>query len=140
MLGSFAEVAKTLNLSQDGAQSILDKVAPVIQAQQQASLEAFYADIGGMPSTWEATVKADKEIGGAKLAENLALATKARDLGGPEFVKVLDKTGLGNHPAVIRTFMRLGKALSEENFVSAGTSTSGTRSQADRLYGTPAKT
>lgn len=139
MLGSFAEVAKTLNLSQDGAQSILDKVGPVIQAQQLASLETFYADIGGMPNTWADTVKADKDIGGAKLAENLAIAAKARDLGGPELVKVLNKTGLGDHPAVIRAFVKFGKALSEENFVSAGTSTGGSRSQADRLYGTTAK-
>lgn len=140
VLGSFAEIAKSLNLPQDSAQSILDKVGPVIQAQQLASLTEFYADIGGLPDTWDAVVKADKEIGGVKLAENLAVAKQARDLGGPAFVKLLDKTGLGNHPEMIRTFMRIGKSLSEDKFVSASSTGTGNLSQADRLYGAPAKT
>lgn len=128
-------MAKTLNLTQEGAQSILDKVAPVIQARQMEALKGFYDQIGGMPETWAATTKADKEIGGDKLAENLAIATKVRDLGGPDLVKVLDVTGLGNHPAVIKAFAKFGRMLSEDKFVAGDGGKGAPRSQEDRIYG-----
>lgn len=136
VLGSFGEVAKALNMPQEAAQSILDKVAPVIQQQQLAALTEWYSDIGGLPGTWADAVKADKEIGGEKLAENLAVAAKARDLGGPEFVKLLNKTGLGDHPAVIKTFVKLGRMLSEDKFVPAsGTTGVAVRQPGDRMWG-----
>lgn len=135
VLTSFGEAARELNLTQDGAQALLSKVGPVIQAQQQAALTEFYSDIGGLPDTWEAQVKADKEIGGDKLAANLAIAAKARDLGGPEFAKLLNKTGLGNHPAVIRTFLKIGQSLSEDKFITGGNASTEAPTAAQRLYG-----
>lgn len=135
VLTTFGDVARELNLSQDGAQAILSKVGPVIQAQQQAALTDFYKDIGGLPDTWDAQVKADKEIGGEKLGENLAIAAKARDLGGPEFVKLLNKTGLGNHPAVIKTFLKIGRSLSEDKFIPGGNASTEAPTAAQRLYG-----
>jgi hypothetical protein len=59
-----------------------------------------------------------------------------RDLGGPDFVKVLNATGLGNHPAIVKTFVRFGKLLSEDKFVAGDRGARTPRSQEDRLYGT----
>lgn len=138
VLGELGAWAKEIDLTQDQAQSLIDRVVPKIQerttAASMASLEAFYADIGGMPSTWEGQLKADREFGGDKLGESLAVAAKARDLGGPEFVRLLDKTGLGNHPAMVRTFIKLGRALSEEKFVTGGPAAGVQKSAADVLY------
>ena len=39
VLTAFGEVAKELDLSQDAAQKVLDKVAPVIQARQAEQVE-----------------------------------------------------------------------------------------------------
>jgi hypothetical protein len=136
VIETYAGVAKDLNLTQEQAQSVLDKVGPVIQARQMEALKTFYEPLGGMPDTWEAQTKADKEIGGDKLNENLAIATKVRDLGGPDFVKVLNATGLGNHPAIVKTFVRFGKLLSEDKFVAGDRGARTPRSQEDRLYGT----
>lgn len=135
MLATYGEAARELNLTQEGAQALLTKVGPVIQAQQHAALTEFYSDIGGLPDTWEAQVKADKEIGGDALGANLAIAAKARDLGGPEFVKLLNKTGLGNHPAVIKTFLKIGKSLSEDKFITGGNASTEAPTAAQRLYG-----
>ena len=135
VIGKFSEVAKALNLPQDGAQRILDEVAPALQARSMAALTEFYADIGGMPDTWADTVKADKELGGANLERNLATAKKALDLGGESLGKLLTKTGLGNHPDVIKWAVRVGKALSEDNFVSGGSSPAASMDAATRLYG-----
>lgn len=135
VLTAFGDSARKLNLTQDGAQALLAEVGPVIQAQQMAKLTEFYADIGGLPDTWAEQLKADKEIGGANLAANMAIGVKARDLGGPEFVKLLDKTGLGNHPALVRTFIKIGKSLSEDKFISGGNASTEAPTAAQRLYG-----
>lgn len=132
---AYGAVAKELNLSQAQAQKLIDSVAPVIQARQMSQLEAFYQDIGGLPNTWAAAMKADKDIGGEALDANLAIAAKAIDkFGGPDLRRLFDKTGLGNHPVVAKAFIAAGKALSADNFVPSGGDT-GKRSLADRLYG-----
>lgn len=135
--------AKDIDLTQEQAQSLIDRVVPKIQerttAASMAALTAFYEDIGGLPNTWLGQLKADKVIGGDQLDANLAIAAKARDLGGPDFVKLLDKTGLGNHPAVIRTFLKIGRALSEEKFVTGGPAAGVQTNAADVLYGNSSK-
>ena len=111
VLGAYSEIAKELNLSQEAAQKVLDKVAPVIQARQAEQIEA-------VRTAWGESAKTDKEFGGDKLTENLAVAKKALDtFGSPELKKLLNESGLGNNPEVIRAFYRAGKAISEDKFV-----------------------
>ncbi len=128
VIGTFSEVAKELNLPQNAAQKVLDKMAPVIQSRQMAQIEA-------VKSQWTEATKTDKVIGGEHLAENLAVAKKALDtFGTPEFNKLLNDSGFGNHPEVIRVFYRAGKAISEDRFV-AGTGGKNTpQSVAQRMY------
>lgn len=58
------------------------------------------------------------ELGGAKEAETLHVASKGMDaLGfkeGHPFRELLNVSGIGNHPDMITTFYRLGSLLSEE--------------------------
>ena len=79
---------------------------------------------------------ADKEFGGDKLNENLALASKAMDaFATPELKQVLDQTGLGNHPELIRAFVRVGRQISEDRLVPGGSMPVGdSRTIAERLY------
>ena len=86
---------------------------------------------------WTADAKADKEFGGEALAENLSVAKKALDqFGTPELRTLLNDSGLGNHPEIIRAFYRAGKAISEDRFVPAGAGvrTGGARDAAKSLY------
>lgn len=127
VIGAFSEVAKELNLPQDQAQRVLDKMAPVMQARQLEQLQAARIE-------WAEAAKTDKEFGGEKLAENLGMAKKALDtFATPELRALLDESGLGNHPEVIRMFYRTGKAISEDRFV---TGQAGKTNQGDarRLY------
>lgn len=127
VIGAFSEVAKELNLPQDQAQKVLDKMAPVIAARQAEQFQAARTE-------WAEAAKTDKEFGGEKLTENLGTAKKALDaLATPELRTLLEESGLGNHPEVIRVFYRAGKAISEDRFVSgqAGKTNQG---DARRLY------
>lgn len=111
VIGAFSEVAKELNLPQDAAQKVLDKMAPVLAARQGEQIAAIHAE-------WVESAKTDKEFGGDKLPENLAVAKKALDqFGTPELRALLNDSGMGNNPEVIRAFYRVGKAISEDKFV-----------------------
>lgn len=130
VIGVYSEVARELNLPQDAAQKMLDKVAPVIASQQ---LEA----IKTAQSAWLESTKSDKEFGGERLSENVAVAKKALDaFGTPELRQLLDDSGLGNHPEVVRLFYRAGKAISEDRLVPGGTRPTGpAKDPATALYG-----
>ena len=107
----YSETAKELDLSQEKAQKLIDKVSPVIAAQQKARIDAVRAG-------WEEASKTDAEFGGAKLEENLAVAKTAVDqFASPALKTFLKESGLGNHPEMIRTFFKVGKALSSDGFV-----------------------
>jgi uncharacterized phage infection (PIP) family protein YhgE len=126
---AFTEVAKELNLSQEAAQKMIDKMAPAMAARQAEVFEAAKIE-------WAEGSRADKEFGGDKLNENLAVAKKALDtFGTPELRTLLNESGLGNHPEVIRMMYRAGKAISEDRFVapSAGGPT-GSKDFAKSLY------
>lgn len=119
VIGAFSDVAKELDMPQAQAQLVLDKMLPAMQARHAEKLGSFYEDIGGLPDTWAASSTSDKEFGGEKLQENLAVAKKARDaFGTAELSTLLNKTGLGNHPEIIRFFFRAGQAISEDGHLA----------------------
>lgn len=47
--------------------------------------------------------------------EEISRAVRAADaFGGPELRQLLEETGLGNHPAIVRTFAAVGKRIAED--------------------------
>ncbi len=111
VLESFSSAAKVAGLTQDAAQKLIETMAPAISARQADQVQAIHKG-------WLDASTTDKEFGGEKLAENLGVARKALDtFGTPELRKLLDDTGLGNHPEVLRLMYRTGKAISEDKFV-----------------------
>lgn len=135
VLTTFGEAAKELKLQPDAAQKLLDKVAPVMQARQAEQLDQ-------MRTEWLEASKTDKEFGGEKLTENLTVAKKALEaFGSPELRTLLNESGLGNHPEVIRFFLKAGKAISEDRYVggtrsaSKGNSSGDFNQYAEALYG-----
>ncbi|HCR4093432.1 TPA: peptidase [Citrobacter freundii] len=117
-LEQFEPIARELNLTNDQAQKMVDlygsKIMPMVQQQQ---VEAWQKTT----EQWAADVKADKEIGGDKLTANLSAAQRALEqFGDPELKEYLDSTGLGNHPALVKAFIKVGKAMSEDKVVTGG--------------------
>ena len=100
VLTAFGEVAKDLDLPQEAAQKVLDKVAPVIQAKQAKAVEQARAN-------WATESQSDEEFGGEEEV----------DFGTDALKSLLSESGLGNHPEVIRFMYRAGKAISEDGYV-----------------------
>lgn len=106
----FKAIAKEAGLKPEHAQ----KVADVAVKMQQRQAEAHAAQV----ESWIESVKSDKEIGGDKLEANLVIAKKAIDqFGSPALVQLLNDSGLGNHPEVIKMALKVGKQISQDGFV-----------------------
>ncbi|ECG8608162.1 peptidase [Salmonella enterica subsp. salamae serovar 47:z:e,n,x,z15] len=129
-LKDFEPVARELNLTNEQAQKLVDAYPKILAGVQQRQAEAWQQTT----EQWAADVKADKEIGGDKLTSNLSAAQRALDQFGTPYLKeYLNTTGLGNHPDLVKTFVKIGKAMSEDGMVSGGND--GQRSAAEVLYG-----
>lgn len=123
----FVAIAKELKLPKEAAQKVVDLAIK----REQARTEAFVKQVQG----WEESVKSDKELGGDKLPETLAVCRKAIDLGPPELRDLLSSTKMGSHPAVVKWAYAVGKALSEDKFVKGGNGpTGGDKTTASVLY------
>lgn len=115
----FTAIAKELKLDQATAQKFADLGAKM--AQRQVENHARLVE------SWTESVKTDKEIGGDKLAENLGVARKAIDaFGSDSFKALLNQSGMGNHPEVVKFAYKVGKAISEDRFVTGGAKTAET--------------
>lgn len=126
VLGEFKAIAKELKLSQQDAQKFADLSVKMAVKQHEA--------VRTQQAAWAAAAKSDKEYGGDAFAENLSLAKSALDtFASPELRNLFNETGLGNHPELIRTFVKIGKQISEDSFL-AGKSGSTKPADARQLY------
>ena len=124
------------------------EVAPAERANQLLSLFAKYqgdsaeAAQAAAQETWDTVQKqwqdearALPDIGGAQL--NATLSTLKQGLtnvgAGDEFFKIMDQTGAGNNPQVIRVLHSLTKGLVEKQ-PNTGSVSNPPKSQAERLF------
>lgn len=132
VLGEFEGIAKEANLTNEQAQKFAElgsKLSGKI-AMQQAQKQAEQVE------QWRAESLADKEFGGDKLDANLAVAKTALDtFASPQLVELLNASGLGNHPEVIRAFFKVGKAISPDSGLVRGNAPAPQKSAKDVLYG-----
>ncbi len=109
----FVDLAKELKVAPKDAQRFAD--LSVKMQQKQA------ADYAKAQEGWVDAVKSDKDIGGDALPENLAIARKGLEaFGTPELKHLLETTGFGNHPEIIKAFWRVGKKIGEDTPVTGG--------------------
>jgi len=108
---------------------MLEKMSPVIAARQSEQLAAAQAG-------WLDSAKSDKEYGGDKLPQSLAVAQKAMEaFATPELKSLFEATGLGNHPEIVRFMVRAGNAISEDKHISGRNSGAApAQTMAQRMY------
>jgi hypothetical protein len=107
------ELFAETGLSQEQAQKFIDLAMARESAAQHRSVQAFV----DLQNQWVSEIKADPDIGGDRLKGSLASANRAIDrLAVPGLREALSFTGAGNHPAVVKAFVRLGQMISEDRF------------------------
>ncbi len=111
-LDAAKEMFQADGLSQEQAQKYVGQAAEILGQAQQAQWDAFEQQ----KTEWREASAADKDFGGENFDANIAVAMQAMEkFGSPELTKVLDDTGLGNHPEVIRFMLNVGKLTKEDN-------------------------
>lgn len=124
----FKKAAAQHGLPTEAAQALIDTVAPKLKE----AVEAPYKAWGEMQEKWIGEIKADPEIGGKNLEQNLGIVVKGIHalMGNTEAAQkvkeALAYTGAGNNPEIVRAFYRAGKLVSE------GTPLSGKNAPAEK--------
>jgi len=135
---AFAEQAKELGLNQKQYQSLIEYDLNRAQQLNEAAVESW----NGRVEDWRKSAKADKEIGGEKLSENLKVAENAIKQFGDADLRALLKSpsqdnpnglAIGNHPAVLRFLNRVGKAIADPKLLQ-GDAAPQTEGTLKRMY------
>lgn len=126
------EFAKANKLTQAQAQELLTRDSVTVADYIKAGQEALKASKG----KYIDQLTADPEIGGANLTKNVEMAKRVMDtFASPELKKLLNDTGLGNHPELVKVFAKVGAKMSEDSFIPGGGSSQLTeKSVADKLF------
>ena len=126
----FKALAKAEGLD-DAKQAKLAEFYNGVQAEAQKTSEAEFAKLD---SSWRDALKADPVIGGQNYDASIAAARKGVEwAGGVELARILDSTGLGNHPVLVKAFHKLGKSLAEDSVSGTPSQGSSEPSEADTL-------
>lgn len=114
IMGEFKATAKKLNLSQEAAQELVNlgaKMAGGFNSNIEQTIVKAKAQ-------WATDAKADSEIGGEQFDANLAKANQVfHTFGTPALKELLEKSGLGNHPELVRWAFRVSKEIGEDKLV-----------------------
>jgi hypothetical protein len=118
---AFSEVAKSLNLTQEQAQTLIDLDAKTKIAAAQQEKEAIKA-------TQEQNIAENKKTHGDKYPETIATAKKIydSDLMPQGLRDTFKAAGFENNPDWLQFVANLGAKISEDVFVSGGKKVSGT--------------
>ena len=115
---------KALGLSQEQAVKVL--------APRKAEQDAFTLQRAG----WQRELVADPEWGGKNYGETVTMARKALATFDPEgkVREMLERTGYGDNPEIIKAFARAGRAMGEDRIVGAGGGGRESKPLEDRMW------
>lgn len=109
-VSSFKKAAHGLGLTPRQAQGLMTMYADMERQAVKQRGGATEARIGELKAEW-----------GEAFKNNLAIAKSAtRQLFGQKFIDMLNKTGLGDDPDLIRGMVRVGKDLMEDGAIEVG--------------------
>ena len=117
LLAEAKPLFKELNLTQEQAQKLVDLQSGFMTQLSEQQAETWQETV----DKWAEEAKSDKEIGGKAFDENVAVArTAVKEFASDGFKEMLDVTGVGNHPEMIRFLHRVGKAISDDRVLQGG--------------------
>lgn len=124
--------AKQQGFSNDQAQALLEREEKLLSGYKKTIENDFEKQV----EQWLDDVKNDKEIGGDNFDKNIKTAEQMlKQYSTKEFRKALSESGFGNHPELVRTFVRISEAMTEDTFEGNSNSQSAKPSMADKFYG-----
>jgi len=128
VMKTFKELAKGADMTQEVAQGVIDLQVQLAEGQRDALV--------AQRKVWVEEIKTDKDLGGDNLEANTGLVRNAlQHFGSAELKTLLDQTGFGDHPAVFRHFLAVGKAMGESDVLTGKETHAGETDTASRMFG-----
>ncbi len=135
-------VFREMGLSNDAAQKLVPVAAGFGRRMFDAGLkqagDRLMSDAATTRREWADAFEADPEFGGPNRARTLSEAARAFDhyglKAGEGLRQLLDESGLGNHPDLIRFVAQIGRDLGEGSF-ERGDAVRQPRAAEQKLYG-----
>ncbi len=124
----FEAIAREHKLSKEAAQALIDLDVQRLQVQTEQHNRQRLA--------WREQIKQDDEYGKANFNRTLRSARTALLRFDPsgEVKQLLNLTGGGDHPAIIKMFAKINAAIAEDEFISGSGSNNKQKSLAERLW------
>lgn len=139
--------ARELGLSNEAAQKLLTRDVTTAQEIDTANRTRYEAQVaawseGGAEFTkreqgWTAEALSDPDLGAgdpAKLTLAIEKGQQALAKYAPELIPILKSTGYGAHPATLKAFARIGRAMGEAGFVNGGPAGGAGKNPAQQMY------
>lgn len=121
-LPSFLEVAHAAGATPEVVNAVVGWYAKTLADQDPNTLNAAraVAELHANQDQWADELR--NEWRGDEYQENVLIGGAAlREFGGEEAIEVIEQSGLGNHPAILRMMAKIGRVtgMSEHRFVPA---------------------
>lgn len=108
-------VMHKLGLTPTQVNGLLELYAGQQVAQHKTLSEQTDTKAQELTASREAAISGLKAEWGQKYDQNLNFASRAvQHIGGEELVKVMNETGMGDNPAMIKAFAKIGELLGED--------------------------
>ena len=110
-LDFFKDAVHKIGLTQDQATNMLQLYAAVENEQSKAS------DKANADFAVESQIELKREWG-VDYDSKIDMAQRAfAQFATPEFSKIMDETGIGNHPELLKAFSKVGEAMGDDKLV-----------------------
>lgn len=131
VLKDFEAAARDMGLTQGNAQKLVDFGVKLVESGVEQADEVRTNTL----KTWEEEIKADPEFGGDKLEETLDRGRRVmRNHGSDALRELIEVTGLGSNPHLLRFLAKLDKALGEDRTVDGKPAPSEKKTAGEVLY------
>jgi hypothetical protein len=120
LLAQAGEVFAKHELPVDAAQELVELYGATLRRVDEQAVTAWKQQV----DAWGAELKADKNFGGPAFEGTKGDVARFIDTFGADDAaalrNLLNETGVGNHPALVKALARAGRAAKEDGFVPAG--------------------
>lgn len=134
-LDSFHDWARGNDFTQEQAQAAIDYHADAMKAYQQLQADQW----AEARQEWVDAAKSDKEYGGKQFEQNMKhVGAALSHFGDKDLVDMLNTSGFGDHPAMVRFFWKVGQKVGEADLIG-GKTEGGQADALSRFYPSMAK-
>lgn len=127
-----ASFAKERGLSNEQAQAVLDQM----NADRSAFVESQKSELVAKSKQWVEQIRTDKELGGDNFNKTVESAKRVVDkYASDSFKAILDSTGLGNHPELVKLFYKISKEMEPDSLVLSSAAPAKELTREEKFYG-----